>query len=308
MMDSREELGRLREQIDGLDKQIRDLFRSRMDLSGKIAEVKMRENLPITDVRREEAVLETVRRENLGYEAETLSLMRTLMALSKIRQACPGSVSTPDADTMVPNCQLSEAPNCQLSTVNCQLSKIVLIGMPGCGKTTIAREVASRLGWPWFDSDLEIEEQQGMPVAEFFARFGEERFRELETRCVGELLRGDGEAVVSLGGGAVRNFVSVAGGEAPVSASLRQDCVIVYIHRRVEDILRSVDLSERPLLRDNPERLAELFRERYPLYEAVGDFCVHNEGPVEETVDRVLEALSGGGINVMSTCRPRTDS
>lgn len=100
-MDYKEELAKLRTQIDDVDRQLRGLFNSRMDISKKVAEMKMKGNLPITDERREAEVLAVAQEESLENKAETLSFMRTLIALSKIKQinlsGLPGLVTFPES-------------------------------------------------------------------------------------------------------------------------------------------------------------------------------------------------------------------
>src|SRR5262249_25682645 len=79
---------------------------------------------------------------------------------------------------------------------------VILIGLRGTGKTTVARLLAERLSWPWFDADEEIEARAGKSIAGIFADDGEEAFRDWESRVVAELAARDG-AGLAWGGGAV---------------------------------------------------------------------------------------------------------
>jgi shikimate kinase len=79
---------------------------------------------------------------------------------------------------------------------------LVLIGLRGTGKSTVAQLLAERLAWPWFDADAEIEKLAGKSIAAIFADDGETAFRDLESRVVAELAKRD-PAVLALGGGAV---------------------------------------------------------------------------------------------------------
>ncbi|MEX0978587.1 MAG: shikimate kinase [Pirellulales bacterium] len=79
---------------------------------------------------------------------------------------------------------------------------LVLIGMRGTGKSTVARLLAERLAWPWFDADAQIERRAGKPIAAIFADDGEMAFRDWESRVVADLAARD-RAVLALGGGAV---------------------------------------------------------------------------------------------------------
>ena len=82
------------------------------------------------------------------------------------------------------------------------IHSIALIGYRGAGKTTVAAELARRLGWDWIDADVEIERRAGKSIAAIFADSGEPAFRELEAAVVADLSRRD-RAVLALGGGAV---------------------------------------------------------------------------------------------------------
>ena len=79
---------------------------------------------------------------------------------------------------------------------------VVLIGLRGTGKSTVARLLAERLNWPWFDADVQIERHAGKPIAAIFADDGEAAFRDWESRVVADLAARD-RTVLALGGGAV---------------------------------------------------------------------------------------------------------
>src|SRR5262245_33425760 len=79
---------------------------------------------------------------------------------------------------------------------------LVLIGLRGTGKSTVARLAAERLGWAWFDADAEIERRAGKSIAAIFAQDGEAAVRDLESQVVAELAKRD-RSILALGGGAV---------------------------------------------------------------------------------------------------------
>ncbi len=156
---------------------------------------------------------------------------------------------------------------------------IAFIGLPGCGKTTVSRLAAEALGMVWFDSDIEIERSEGMSISDIFAQRGEEYFRGLETRRIESLIARE-NAVIALGGGAVER-----NGEL-----IRRSSAVVYLRRSVESILATLEPGTRPLLSDS-SKLHAIFERRGGLYERLSDITIDNEGVIEDTVKKVLEAL-----------------
>lgn len=157
---------------------------------------------------------------------------------------------------------------------------IIFIGMPGCGKTTLAQMVAQRLGRPWYDSDQEIEREKNMSIAEIFARQGEDYFREQETECILRLTEKK-QAVISLGGGAVLKN----------SRLIKKNAVVIYIYRSIENILSTLQAETRPLLKEDAGKLFDLYEARHELYEQTCDIIIFNEKDMEDTLQKILEAL-----------------
>ncbi|MEX2261731.1 MAG: shikimate kinase [Bryobacteraceae bacterium] len=138
---------------------------------------------------------------------------------------------------------------------------IYLVGFMGCGKTTIGRNLAERLGWRFVDVDGEIEAQRGLSIPEIFDTESEERFREIETeairRYVHEVQNGQ-HMVLALGGGAfaqAANFDLLANNGLTVWL----DCPLDTARRRVEGA------GHRPLARD-PVKFGELYHARREFY------------------------------------------
>jgi len=159
------------------------------------------------------------------------------------------------------------------------VTRLVLLGYRGCGKTTVGRLVADQLGWEFVDTDELVERAAARTIATIFADDGEDAFRGLEAQAVADAVR-RGRCVISVGGGAVasepsRTLLSAAGPCVWLTAPAEE------LHRRLEADPRSA--SQRPALTDTPG-LAEVERvlaERRPFYEAVADVQV-------ETGDRVV--------------------
>ena len=157
-----------------------------------------------------------------------------------------------------------------------ETGNIVLVGMPGSGKSTVGKALAEAMGRPLVDTDALIVEDAGRPIPEIFATDGEEVFRALETEAVKRAGMMSG-AVIATGGGVVtreRNY-----------APLSQNGEIVFIHRDL-DKLPTVG---RPISRSTP--MEELYTKRLPLYKAFADLEADNNGGVEDTVKTILKAL-----------------
>lgn len=132
---------------------------------------------------------------------------------------------------------------------------IVLIGMPGCGKTTIGKAVASDTGKEFIDTDDEIVNKTGMSIPEIFQKFGETKFREIESEVIKEVASRQ-SAVIATGGGAVLNPENVS--------LLKENGLTVFIDRPIYDL---VTTDDRPLS-SNRELLEKRYTERYGIYKS----------------------------------------
>ena len=155
---------------------------------------------------------------------------------------------------------------------------IVLIGMPGSGKSTVGRGLAERLGRNLIDTDDLIVRRAGKPITEIFASQGETAFRDLESSVIREV-SASGGAIVSTGGGAILRRENVD--------ALRSNGVLVFLDRLPEDL---VPTSDRPLA-DEIGKIRLLYEKRIPLYRAAADLTVSVRGTPENTVLEVLEKV-----------------
>jgi shikimate kinase/3-dehydroquinate synthase len=167
-----------------------------------------------------------------------------------------------------------------------QRRSIVLVGMPGAGKSSIGRRLSARLGLPFVDADAEIEAAAGLPITEIFARYGEPHFRNGERRVITRLLAGP-PLVLATGGGAFADAQTRA-------AVRRSGAVSVWLRVPLAALLRRVAGREhRPMFlnADPREVLERLVAARHPLF-AEADVTVDcsDEAP-EITTRRVVEAL-----------------
>ncbi len=163
---------------------------------------------------------------------------------------------------------------------------VVLVGLMGAGKTAVGRRLAARLGVAFADADQAIEEAAGCTIEEIFQRYGEAAFRDVERRVIARLLQ-DPPHVLSTGGGAFM--------DGETRAAIRARAVSLWLKADLDVLVaRTARRGNRPLLKQGDPRavLERLMALRHPVY-AEADLMVESrEGPVEETVDRVLEALA----------------
>lgn len=164
--------------------------------------------------------------------------------------------------------------------------KVVLVGAPGAGKTTVGRLVAAALGVSFRDTDADVESAAGKPVSEIFVDDGEPAFRALERAAVAAALAGH-DGVLALGGGAV---------VAPETRALLAGHPVVFLDVSLTDAARRVGFNrDRPLLLGNPRaQLLRLMQARRPLYEEVATATVDAGGDAQAVAAAVLAAVRAG--------------
>jgi shikimate kinase len=167
------------------------------------------------------------------------------------------------------------------------VSRLLLVGMMGAGKTTVGRLVADRLGCPYLDSDAQVEADTGRTVADLFATAGEPAFREAESAALREALARPGPLVVSVAGGAVLD---------PANRDLlRRSGTVVWLRAEPATLAARVgDGAGRPLLAgDAAAELARLDRERRPFYDELADVVVDVDRLPPATVAERVLAVAG---------------
>jgi len=168
---------------------------------------------------------------------------------------------------------------------------IALIGMPGCGKSTVGRQLARRLQLPFEDADARIEQRIGCTIRHFFEQEGESRFRDIEAHTLDELTRGAG-AVLSTGGGAVLR--------AENRQVLRERTQVIYLRSAPEELYRRLRHDRnRPLLQvtDPLQRLRDLYAVRDPLYRETAHFVIETGRPsVASLVNMIVMQLELAGL------------
>jgi shikimate kinase len=163
---------------------------------------------------------------------------------------------------------------------------LILIGFMGTGKTTVGKALADRLKLPLVDTDQEIEKKAGKRISELFQEFGEEGFRDLESRVLKEVLAGK-PGIVTTGGGIVLRPENVR--------VMKESGWVVALHASEEEIVRRLaGNTDRPLLQGNiRQRVSRLLQERSGLYD-FAHFQVDTTGlTVAEVVDQITAAWMG---------------
>lgn len=161
-------------------------------------------------------------------------------------------------------------------TLSRGLQNVILIGMPGCGKSTAGELLAQKTGRPFFDSDTVFEETYDVSPKDFLIRFGETSFREKETAVLKELCKQTG-CVIATGGGAV-----TVPENQPI---LRQNGTVVYLDRDADALC----IQDRPLTQS--QGITALAKQRLPLYRAWADRIVKADTP-EDTAEMIRKELS----------------
>ena len=175
-------------------------------------------------------------------------------------------------DMMLSDDLISSIHNC----LEKQMRNIILIGMPGSGKSTVGRLLAEKTGRKFVDADLLIQQLAKKKIPEIIAQDGEEIFRDWETAALAELGKQSG-LIIATGGGCVtkeRNF--------PL---LHQNGILFWLQRDLEKL----PTDGRPLSQKG--RLEEMFQARQPLYRSFADHIIDNNGLLSEAVSSILEVL-----------------
>ena len=155
---------------------------------------------------------------------------------------------------------------------------LVLIGMSGCGKTTLGKLAAEKLGKTFVDTDAEIIKRIGMSIADYFAAYGEDSFRQVESEVIQEIST-QNNLVISTGGGVIKNPENIRW--------LKGNGTVIWIQRDPE-LLESG--NGRPLVPDQ-DAVRRLYKERLPLYTAAAETIIENDGNEEDALQKILSAF-----------------
>lgn len=160
---------------------------------------------------------------------------------------------------------------------------IILVGLPGSGKSTVGRQLAKRLHLPFVDSDHVIEQRIGCSIKEYFDRHGESAFRDIEEQVISEITAQERDAVISTGGGAVVRMKN--------RVAMRNHGKVIYLKSAPEDLYRRLKHdTSRPILQvaDPMAKLRELFDARDPLYRETAHFVMETGRPSVPTLVNMI--------------------
>lgn len=153
---------------------------------------------------------------------------------------------------------------------------IVLVGMPGSGKTTVGKRLAEKLKRKLYDTDLVILEKEGIAPAEIIRTKGEKAFRDIEAKVCRELACEQG-VIIATGGGAILRKENVL--------NLKKNGLLFFIDRPLEAIKPTKD---RPLS-SSEDKLRQIYKQRYPIYTSEADYHIVSDNIIEHTIDKILE-------------------
>lgn len=242
------DLNTLRSEIDAADDEISRLFARRMAIVLDVAKYKAENNIPILHAGREN---EIVARLSEGLDEELAGPMKALFsAIFDISRTYQKK----------------------------HLQNIVLIGMPGCGKTTIGRLLAERLRRTFVDTDERIEQETSQTPARIIEEEGEEAFREVESRMIAHITKKPGQ-VVATGGGSITRESS--------REAMKQNGYIIYLARAIEKL----ETDGRPLS-SGPDALQGLYEARHPIYSSLCDLQIEVQDKAEDNVAMIIEKMS----------------
>ena len=173
------------------------------------------------------------------------------------------------------------------------MKNLVMIGLPGCGKTTFGRRLAQKLGREFVDIDKEIEKSCGVSIPQIFAEHGEAYFRDCESAVIREYERRE-RLVIATGGGAVLREEN--------AKTLCANGFVIFIDRPVGNICADVKIANRPLLQKGAAAVEELSEKRRPIYERTANAIVDASGEIGDVLlqlEMLAATLAASGYAVI---------
>ncbi|SCH10408.1 MULTISPECIES: shikimate kinase [unclassified Romboutsia] len=163
--------------------------------------------------------------------------------------------------------------------------KLILIGLMGSGKTTIGKELSIKLGYKFIDMDDEIEKSEGMTIVEIFEKYGEKKFRDLETDLLKKIILQD-DVIISTGGGIIKEKIN--------RELLKEQENVIFLDGNITTLINhlSFECEKRPLLKNTDDlykKIEELLKERYEKYKESSRIKIDiNNKNINEVVSQIL--------------------
>ena len=165
-----------------------------------------------------------------------------------------------------------------VGTIKGQTLNLVLVGMPGCGKSSLGAMLAESMGRKLIDCDTEIVRRAGMTIPEIFEKFGEAHFRDIESQILREVCSGSA-SIIATGGGAILRNENVQ--------AMRQNGRVCFIRRDIDLLPR----NGRPLSSASEDAVARLWAQRKELYHTAADYIADNDDTLEVVCKRIEEGF-----------------
>ena len=161
------------------------------------------------------------------------------------------------------------------------MKNIVIIGMSGSGKTTAGIMLSKILNKEFVDMDDYIVSMENKSIIEMF-EISEEYFRNAESKCA-KILSKETSLIIATGGGIIKRKENMD--------CLKQNSIIVFLHRPPEKIIENIDIKTRPLLKEGRDRVFALYNERLHLYKKYCDIEVLNDKTLADAVNEIIKAI-----------------
>lgn len=165
-----------------------------------------------------------------------------------------------------------------VGTIKEQTLNLVLVGMPGCGKSSLGALLSEAMNRPLIDCDAEIIRRAGMPIPEIFEKFGEAHFRDIESQVLQDVCSGSA-AIIATGGGAILRDENVR--------AMCQNGRVCFIRRDISLLPR----NGRPLSSASEDAVVKLWSQRKDRYHGAADFIIDNDAALETVLQRIQEGF-----------------
>ena len=161
------------------------------------------------------------------------------------------------------------------------MKNIVLIGMPGSGKTTVGILLSKKLNMKFVDMDEYIESVENKSIIDMF-EISEEYFRNAESKCA-KILSRESSLIIAAGGGIIKRKENII--------YLKQNSIIIFLNRPPEKIMEDININTRPLLMEGKNKLYKLYQERLHLYKKYCDLEVLNDKTLDDAANEIKTVI-----------------